>query len=120
WIEGGQGAGEVTSGATVHFIPHARFQVGLELGNLFDRTVIVTNVRAVEPPHSFVHQTGTSLLHWHVPQQVCSSNFECMPVVEGFNSQPMTSTALPRPLEVKPGNGEWRLGVQLDYRTGTC
>jgi hypothetical protein len=51
---------------------------------------------------------------------VCSSNFECMPVVEGFNSQPMTSTALPRPLEVKPGNGEWRLGVQLDYRTGTC
>jgi hypothetical protein len=37
WIEGGQGAGEVTSGATVHFIPHARFQVGLELANLSER-----------------------------------------------------------------------------------
>jgi hypothetical protein len=25
-----------------------------------------------------------------------------------------------RPLEVKPGNVEWRLGVQLDFVTGTC
>ncbi len=27
------------------------------------------------------------------------------------------SSTHPRPLEAKPGNGEWRLGVQLDYRT---
>ena len=120
WIEGGQGAGEVTTGAIVHFIPNAPFQVGLELANLSDRTVIVTNVRAVEPPHSFVHQTGTALLHWHVPRPLCNSNIECMPVVEGFDMQPITTPAPPRPLEVKPGNGEWRLGVQLDYRTGTC
>jgi len=109
----------VTTGATVHFVPNAHFQVGLELANLSDRTMIVTNVRAVEPPHSFVHQTGTALLHWYVPPP-CKSRNACMPAAEGFNSQPITSTAPPRPLEVKPGNGEWRLGVQLDYRTGTC
>ena len=109
----------MTTGATVHFVPNAHFQVGLELANLSDRTMIVTNVRAVEPPHSFVHQTGTALLHWYVPPP-CKSRNACMPAAEGFNSQPITSTAPPRPLEVKPGNGEWRLGGQLDYRTGTC
>jgi hypothetical protein len=43
-----------------------------------------------------------------------------MPEVEGFGAQPVTATGSPRPLEVKPGNGEWRFGVQLDFVTGTC
>jgi hypothetical protein len=117
-IEGSQGAGEVVSGSVVHFHPNAHFWVGLGLANLSDRTVIVTDVQAVEPPHSFVHQTGTALLHWFVPPS-CLAN-SCMPEAEGFTPQPVTATALPRPLEVKPGNGEWRLGAQLDFVTGTC
>jgi hypothetical protein len=117
-IEGSQGAGEVVTGSVVHFHPDAHFWVGLGLANLSDRTVIVTNVQAVEPPHSFVHQTGTALLHWQVPPP-CRAN-SCMPEVEGFRPQPVTATGPPRPLEVKPGNGEWRLGVQLDFVTGTC
>jgi hypothetical protein len=80
--------------------------------------VIVTNVRAVEPTHSIVHQTGTALLHWWVPPPCASMN--CMPEVEGFDPQPVTAAVPPRPLEVKPGNGRWRLGVQLDYVTGSC
>jgi hypothetical protein len=117
-IEGSQGAGEVVTGSIVHFHPNAHFWVGFGLANLSDRTVIVTNVQAVQPPHSFVHQTGTALLHWHVPPP-CPAN-ECMPEAEGFGAKPMTATGPPRPLEVKPGNGEWRLGVQLDFLTGTC
>lgn len=32
----------------------------------------------------------------------------------------MTASGPPRPLEVEPGSREWRLGVQLDFVTGTC
>jgi hypothetical protein len=117
-IEGSQGAGEVVTGSIVHFRPDAHFWVGFGLANLSDRTVIVTNVQAIEPPHSFVHQTGTALLHWQVPPS-CPTNF-CMPQAEGFTPQPVTATGPPRPLAVKTGNGEWRLGVQLDFVTGTC
>lgn len=117
-IDGSQGAGEVVTGSIVHFHPNAHFWVGFELANLSDRTVIVTNVRAVEPRHSFVHQTGTALLHWQVPPP-CPAN-SCMPQAEGFTPQPVTATGRPRPLEVKPGNTEWRLGVQLNFVTGTC
>jgi hypothetical protein len=118
-IEGSQGAGEVVTGSIVHFRPNAHFWVGLGLANLSDRTVIVTNVQAVEPPHSFVHQTGTALLHWYVPPP-CRSGHSCLPAAEGFTPQPVTAVGPPRPLEVKPGNGEWRLGVQLNFVTGTC
>ena len=117
-IEGSQAAGEVVTGSIVHFHPNAHFWMGFGLANLSDRTVVVTNVQAVEPPHSFVHQTGTALLHWHVPPP-CPTN-ECMPEAEGFGAQPVTATGPPQPLEVKPGHGEWRLGVQLDFITGTC
>ena len=66
-IEGSQGAGEVVTGSVVHFHPNAHFWVGFGLANLSDRTVVVTDVQALEPPHSFVQQTGTALLHWQVP-----------------------------------------------------
>jgi hypothetical protein len=120
-IEGSQGAGEVVTGSIVHFHPNAHFWIGLGLANLSDQRVIVTNVHAIEPPHSFVHQTGTALLHWHVPPPCPPHTNDCFfTQVQGFDSQPVTATAPPRPLEVKPGNGEWRLGVQLDFVTGTC
>jgi hypothetical protein len=119
-IESSQGAGELALGALVRFHPNARFETGLELPNLSDRPVIVTDVRVLEPPHSFIHQTGTALLHWRVAQPDCSSNLGCMPTAGGFNPQPLTATAPPRPLEVKPGNGKWTLGVQFDFRVGSC
>ncbi len=111
----------MVTGSIVHFHPNAHFWVGFGVANLSDRTVIVTNVRAVEPRHSFVHQTGTALLHWHVPPPCPPRTNDCyMSQVEGFDSQPVTATGPPRPLEVESGNGEWRLGVQLDFVTGTC
>lgn len=36
------------TGSIVHFHPNAHFWVGLGLANLSDRTVIVTDVKAVE------------------------------------------------------------------------
>lgn len=116
-IESSEGAGDVVTGSIVRFHPNAHFWVGLGLANLSDRTVIVTNVQAVEPPHSFVHQTETALLNWQVPPCPTTS---CMPEFEGFTPQPVTATKPPRPLEVKPGSREWLLGVQLDFVTGTC
>ena len=107
------------TGSIVHFHPNAHFWVGLGLANLSDRTVIVTDVQAVEPPHSFVHQTGTALLHWHVPPPCPAHANDCVQP-QGFDSQPVTASGPPRPLEVEPGSGEWRLGVQLDFVTGTC
>jgi hypothetical protein len=123
-IEGFQGsnstilAGSSANVLRINFHPNARFAVGLELPNLSDRTVIVTDARLVEPRRSVIRQTGTSLLHWYVPPpRPCS--FDCVSA-EGFTFQPVTATAPPRPLVVKPGRGEWQLGVQIDYRIGSC
>jgi hypothetical protein len=101
-------------GLLISFHPDARFAVGLEVPNLSGRTVIVTGVHVVEPPQSFLHQTGTALLHWSTA--TCSSP-GCA-TVQGFTFQPVTSTTV-RPLEVKSG-AKSPLGLQLDYRTGSC
>lgn len=126
-IEGFQGSNSVILAGIsaevfrVNFHPNARFAIGLGLPNLSDRTIIVTHARVVEPPHSFIHQTGTSLLHWHVPPPCPPHTNDCFfTQVQGFSFQPVTATGPPRPVEVKPGRGEWQLGVQIDYRIGGC
>jgi len=99
-------------GLLVSFHPNARFAIGLELPNRSRQAVIVTDARVVEPQHAFLHQTGTALLHWNTA--TCTGG-GCA-AIQGFPFQPVTATT-PRPLEVKAGG---QLGVQLDYRTGTC
>jgi len=107
-VVGGTRSNPRPGGLLVSFHPNARFAIGLELPNLSRRAVIVTGARVVEPPHAFLHQTGTSLLHW--------STVTCNSCAQGFLFQPVNATT-PRPLEVKAGGA---LGVQLDFRTGTC
>jgi hypothetical protein len=66
----------------------------------------------VEPSHTFLHQTGTALVHW----STATCNVPGCAVAQGFLFQPVNATT-PRPIEVKAGG---QLGVQLDYRTGAC
>jgi hypothetical protein len=69
-------------------------------------------MRSWPEPHAFLHQTGTSLLHW----STATCSVPGCAIAQGFLFQPVIATT-PRRLEVKAGG---QLGVQLDYRTGTC
>jgi hypothetical protein len=101
------------NGVGVYFIPTARFGIGIVLRNRSDRTVVVTNVRAVEPRDSATDQIGTHLLLWQLPScrgtpSPCAGT--------GFELKPF-ATAAPHPVSVDAGKD---VAVALGFRITPC
>jgi hypothetical protein len=99
-------------GELVRFIPRAAFGIGIVFRNTSHEALVVTDVSVAEPPHSQVHQIGTTLLAWK-PFTCPPGAFSCP--FHGFELRPFT--ARPHPITVDPGN---ELAVALGFRLGSC
>lgn len=98
-------------GLTLRYISGQSFEVGVAVRNKSRSPVIVTRVRAVEPPRTLVRQTGTLMTLWNPP---ACHHFSCPAPV--FPIRP-TGTARQRPVEVGAG---MKLGIGLAFRLRPC
>jgi hypothetical protein len=108
--EGVSGIGDHGVETTVSYHPRAKFAVGFALDNNSRSPIVVTRVRAVEPPRTLVRQVGSVLTLWNPPtcHGLCP-----------FFSFPITPSATATDAQVELAPGE-RLGVGLDFRLRPC
>lgn len=99
-------------GLTLRYIPSQPFGIGIVLRNRSRTPVTITDVRAVEPLGTLVHQIGVRLVAWNPPP--CTGAHSCPAYV--FLRPPYTAGPT-TPLTVEPGRGA---GVQLNFRLGGC
>lgn len=95
----------------LRFIPSAPFDVGVVLHNDSSQPATVTDVRAVLPRNSAVHQIGTRLVAFN---PVCRTPSCPAP---GFLDQRKLGVIRPSALQVAPGKAA---GVQLNFRFLAC
>lgn len=95
------------SGVTIRFIDRGRFFVGVLLRNGSSHTLRVINVNTAEPANSLVRQVGTRL----APVTPCKGRMFCSFLPSGADAVRL------RPVTLAPGA---QVGVQLNYRLGSC
>jgi hypothetical protein len=112
---GGRPVRGLDDGVKLRFIPAAWFEVGILLRNEAPQPVTLTDVRAVFPHGSAIHQLGTALAAWH--PRPCPPGASC-PAPPGGISQGGNHGALrPNALQVAPGKSA---RVQLNFRFLGC
>jgi hypothetical protein len=104
--------GSGPTGVHLRYIANQPFGIAVFLKNRSGGSVVVEDVRAVEPPQTLVHQIGVRLHAWKPP--ACPRGASCP-----FRAPPFGpfTPASPRPVRVRPGA---QTAVELDFRLGAC
>jgi hypothetical protein len=105
--------GSYPSGIPLRFIERGAFGVDIVLRNSSRQTLTVIDARTIDPPHSLVHQVGTSLASWNPP--ACPAHVLGCPQYSPFRG--FYGADRPKPVTVRPHRG---VGVQLNFRLGAC
>lgn len=107
---GVSGIGDHGVETTVSYHAGAAFAVGFVLDNDSRSPIVVTRIRAVEPPRTLVRQVGSVMTLWDPPT--------CHGLCPAY-SFPISPSAIATdaPVELAPGK---RLGVGLDFRLRPC
>lgn len=110
-INGSVALGGSSAGQRVRFLPNQRFAAGIVLENTSRTSLVVSRVDVLEPPRALIHQTGARFVPF---RSGCSGGRSCPAPAFGIGSG---IAHRPHPFTLAARK---QLGVELDFRIGSC